>query len=245
MNLEGKHVLITGAALRVGRRISEVLLRAGADLSIHYRGSKEKAEELKAYALHLKRRCTLVQADLKDTDQIQRAVSQAVNALGPLSVLVNSASIFHPTFAASCTGEEWDELLTTNLRGQFFFAQEASKSMLSENQGVILNIADVHAEKPLKNFVAYVASKGGLIAMTRNLAFEWAPYIRVNSISPGPILPPERYTEETKAKSVTRTLLHRWGDLEDIAQAVLFLIENEYITGFDLKVDGGRHLVNP
>jgi pteridine reductase len=243
VNLDGKHALVTGAARRVGRQISEALLQAGAHLSLHYWQSETEALALKSLAATLGRSCTLIRADLKEPTQIHQAVSEAVERLGPVSILVNSASEFVATPALTCTPEEWDAILGTNLRGQFFFAQEAGRTMLREKQGVILNIADVNAEKALRNHVAYIVSKGGLLSMTRNLAYEWAPHVRVNSISPGPVLAPERYSEETKQKSANRTLLHRWGAPADVAQAALFLIENDYITGFDLKVDGGRDLI--
>src|SRR5207248_89318 len=130
--------------------------------------------------------------------------------------------------------KDWDHLLDVNLKGQFFLAQACAKTM-QKNGGVILNIADVNGERPMKNFTPYVCSKAGLLMMTRNLAKEWAPKIRVNSISPGAVLLPESYNEEQRQRSIEQSLLKRLGSPEDIAQAALFLIANDYITGFDLK----------
>jgi pteridine reductase len=125
------------------------------------------------------------------------------------------------------------------LKSQFFLTQAVAKTM---KQGVILNLADVNGERPMRNFTPYTCSKAGLLMMTRNLAKEWAPKIRVNSISPGAVLLPESYTEEQKQKSIDRSLLKRLGSPDDVAEGALFLIANDYITGFDLKVDGGRSL---
>lgn len=241
MKLKGKHVLVTGAARRVGREIAETLIGQGANLSAHYHHSREAVEKLLTWGRSQGVRTVAVQADLKQSKEIEAAVAEAVEELGPVDILINSASIFHPTPALTCTDSEWDEMLDSNLKGQFFFAQQAARSMTGR-EGVIINIADVHASKPIAKYTPYAASKAGLVMMTRNLAKEWAPNIRVNSISPGAVLLPETYTLEQAQKSIDRSLLKRVGTPTDIAQAVLFLVENNYVTGFDLKVDGGRSI---
>jgi pteridine reductase len=238
----GKHVLVTGAARRVGRVIAEHLLQRGVNLSAHFHHSQPDVENLLAHAKRTGARAVAVRADLKQPREIQAAVTKCAAQLGPIDILINSASIFHPSPALECSEAEWDEMLDANLKGQFFFAQAAARTMVNRS-GVIINIADVHASKPIRNYTPYASSKAGLIMMTRNLAREWAPLIRVNSISPGPVLLPETYTEAQKERSIERTLLKRLGSPEDIAQGTLFLIANDYITGFDLKVDGGRSLV--
>lgn len=245
MTLSGKHVFITGAARRVARAIAEALLAApdakGLTISAHYFRSKADVDALVAHGKKTGHEIVPVQADLRDVSQVRAAVKTAVGRLGPVDILVNSASDFYPTPALDVTEEQWDALLDLNLKGQFFLAQAVGADMLRRG-GVILNIADVNGERPMRNFTPYTCSKAGLLMMTRNLAKEWAPKVRVNAISPGAVLLPETYTEAQRQRAIDRSLLKRLGSPEDIARAALFLIENEYITGFDLKVDGGRSL---
>ncbi len=170
-----------------------------------------------------------------------RLVAEAEKAFGPIDVLVNSASSFYPTPVETVTEAHWDDLERINLKAPFFLSQAARKNMKAGS--VIVNIADVNGERAMRRHAPYSCSKAGLLMLTRNLAKEWAPAIRVNSISPGPVLLPLNYTEEQKRKSVERTLLRREGSPKDIAEAAIFLIGATYITGFDLKVDGGRSLV--
>lgn len=238
MQLTGKHVLITGASKRVARTLAERVLAEGARVTAHYFQSKAEAEALKATAPE---RVALVQADLRDMKGMAGLVAQAEKAFGPIDVLVNSASSFYPTPVETVTEAQWDDLEQINLKAPFFLSQAARKNMKAGS--VILNIADVNGERALRRHVPYSCAKAGLLMLTRNLAKEWAPQIRVNSISPGPVLLPENYTEEQKKKSIERTLLGREGSPKDIADAALFLMSASYITGFDLKVDGGRSLV--
>lgn len=242
MNLEGKHVLVTGAGKRLGRAIASRLLDYPIRLTVHYRKSRKEAASLVAEAERRGREATLVRADLKSTAEIRRAATQAVSRLGPIDVLVNSASAFYPTPVLDCSVPQWDDLLDANLKGQFFFAQHAARTMMRNEGGVIVNLADVYGEKGLARYGPYAASKGGLLALTKSLARELAPKVRVNAISPGPVLFPESYTEEQKARSIDKTLLKREGSPADIAEACLFLVQNDYITGFNLVVDGGRSL---
>lgn len=238
MKIESKHVLITGGAVRVGREISHQLASRGARLTLHYRSSKEAAERFAGELQKKGVQAQLAQADLKSIPEIKTMFETAVKTFGPVDILINSASTFYPTPAETCSLEQWDDLLQTNLRGQFFVAQEFKKQI---ETGVIINIADV--QRPVKMHAPYCASKAGLHALTQSLALEWAPSFRVNAISPGPILFPESYSEEKKQKSIERTLLKRKGAPSDIANACQFLIENDYITGAEIVVDGGRSLV--
>jgi len=242
MQIQGKHALVTGGGKRVAKIIAETLMDLGANLSVHHRESREEAEGVVKMAIARGLKSVAVHADLAKPAEIAAAVATAEKALGPVDILINSASIFHPTPTLNTSVEAWDELLNINLRGQFFFAQAVLKQMGTRG-GVILNIADVHAAKPIRNYTPYAISKAGLVMMTRNLAREWAPRVRVNSISPGPVLLPKDYTEEKKQQSIERTLLKRVGSPRDVAAAAIFLIENEYVTGYDLRVDGGRSLV--
>lgn len=245
MQLAGRHVLITGAGKRVARRIAEVLLAPehgdAVKLSAHYFRSADAVKELVTWGKTHGREVHAITADLRDVGQLRAAARDAVQRFGPVDVLVNSASDFFPTPALEATEEDWDRLLDVNLKGQFFLAQAVAERM-REKGGVIVNIADVNGERAMRNYAPYTASKGGLLTLTRSLAKEWGPKIRVNAVSPGPVLLPESYTEAQRQRSIDRTLLKRLGSPDDIAQACLFLIENDYVTGFDLKVDGGRSL---
>ncbi len=244
MNLKGRHILITGAAKRIGRALALSLATEKARLTVHYQTSREDAERVCQRAKQSGSDAIYIQADLAKLSQITQAVGDAVNHFGPVEILINSASIFHPSDALTVTVEEWDRFQDINVRGQYLFAREVAKHLLpTRGQGVILNLADVHGERPVRKFLPYTISKAGLLLMTRALAKEWGPDIRVNSISPGAVLLPDHYTEEEKLRSIDRSLLGRLGTPEDIVNAARFLIENDYITGFDLKVDGGRSLV--
>jgi NAD(P)-dependent dehydrogenase (short-subunit alcohol dehydrogenase family) len=246
MNLAGKHVLVTGAGKRVGRAIAELLLdpARGPDvrLTAHYRSSRAEADALAAWGRARGRDVRPAAADLADVAALRRLVADAEQALGPVDVLVNSASDFYPTPADTVTETEWDHFHTVNAKGQFFLAQAVAPGMRQRGAGVIVNIGDVNAERPVRGYAPYVASKGALSSLTRALAKEWAPTIRVNAVHPGAVLLPESYTEEQKRKAVARAPLGRWGTAHDVAYGVLFLVENDYVTGFGLNVDGGRSI---
>ena len=236
MEISGRHFFITGSGKRIGRRLAESFLEKGARLSAHVHTSKKEGDELFA---RFPGKVHRVQADLRKIPEIQAAVISAEKKWGPIDVLINCASPFYPTPFFDCTESEWDDLLGGNLKGQFFLCQAVAKNMKS---GVILNLCDVNANTPMKNFSPYVSAKAGLLMLTKNLAFELAPQVRVNSISPGPVLLPEHYTPLQRQRTEERTLLKRLGSPEDIVAAAHFIIENDYLTGIDLKVDGGRSL---
>jgi len=245
MQLKDRHILVTGAAKRVGRAIAECLLDPargpGVRLTAHYHQSETNARDLAATLKKRGRESHLVSADLRDPKALAAAMDSAVARFGPVDILVNSASAFYPTPANTVTPAQWDELLDTNLKGHFFLAQSFHRQ-LGNRPGVIVNIADVNGEIGMKRHAPYSAAKGGLLALTRTLALEWAPRVRVNAVSPGPVLLPESYSEAQRRRSVERTLLGRVGSASDVALAVLFLVENDYVTGMNLRVDGGRSL---
>lgn len=238
MRLKGKHVFITGAAKRVARAIAERLLGEGANLSAHYFHSETEAKALHGLA---PQRIRLLRGDLRDMAILPELVAQAEKAFGPIDVLIHSASSFYPTPVDTVTEAQWDDLERINLKAPFFLSQAAARQMKAGS--VIINIADVNGERAMRRHLPYSCAKAGLLMLTRNLAKEWAPRIRVNSISPGPVCLPEHYSTAERENSVKRTLLGREGTPGDIAEAALFLIEATYLTGFDLKVDGGRSLV--
>jgi len=212
---------------------------------LHYRASAGEARLLQAELNHARKNSVaLIQADLLDIDKISSLVEQTVQTFGRLDGLVNNASSFFPTPLGDITEEHWQDLIGTNLMAPLFLAQSAAPA-LRKAQGAIVNLADIHAERPLKNFVVYSVAKAGLIAVTRSLARELAPEVRVNAIAPGPILWPDdaSFDELSRQRIVSQTPLKREGEPDDIAKAVYFLIaEAPYVTGETIRVDGGRHV---
>lgn len=238
--LSGQLALITGGAQRVGRAIALELARAGADVVVHYHTSATAAEETVAEIRSLGRRALALQADLADPNAIDLLFDRLAAEAGALSVLVNSAAVFPRLPIGSVTPEAWDSLMALNLRAPFFCAQRAAAAMSTRGGGVIVTIADVGGEIPWAGYVPYGISKAGVLMMTRGLAVALAPHIRVNAVAPGPVLMPEGWSEEQIRRSVARTLLKRTGSAEDVARAVRFLVESDYITGETIFVDGGR-----
>lgn len=243
--LNGKVALVTGGARRIGATISRRLHAEGMNLVIHYRNSKEDAHALQE-ELHANRpdSVMLIGGDILSIPKLQNLVYETVEEFGHLDVLVNSASSFYPTPMGKAEEKQWDDLIGTNLRAPFFLIQ-AAMAQLKANQGCVVNLADIHAFRSLKNYPIYTAAKAGLIALTRSLARELAPDVRVNAIAPGTILWPERDLDEmTKQRIISRVPLKRPGAPEHIADTVLFLIRDaDYITGQVIAVDGGRSVV--
>ena len=240
--LEGKTVLITGAARRVGAAIARTLHAAGANVLLHYRSSAEEAEHL-ARELQAARRGSVktLQADLLDAHQWAPLIDAAVGTFGRLDVLVNNASTFYPTPVGEITPQQWDDLIGTNVKAPLFLSQAAAPA-LRETGGLILNLVDIHGLRPLKRFPVYCTAKAALAMLTHSLARELAPHVRVNGIAPGPIMWPEDAPDsEMKAKIISQTLLQRQGSPHDVARTALFFAaEAPYITGQILAVDGGR-----
>jgi pteridine reductase len=241
-SLAGKVVLITGGARRVGAAISERLHAAGASIALHYRRSADEANALRA-TLETRRAGSTValQADLLDVAALPGLVEATLARFGRLDVLINNASSFYPTPLGKITPAHWDDLFGTNLRAPLFLSQSAAPA-LRDSSGLVLNIVDIHGQRPLRHHPVYSAAKAGLIMLTQSLAREMAPRVRVNAIAPGPVLFPEHgVSDEMKASIVERTLLKRIGSPEDIARAALFFAaEAPYVTGQILAVDGGR-----
>jgi pteridine reductase len=242
--MQGKVILVTGGARRVGAATCRRLHAQGANLAVHYRSSIEEAQTLQAELNHTRPgSVALVQADLLDIARLPQLVAETVERFGKLDALVNNASSFFPTPLGEITADMWDNLMGSNLKAPLFLSQAAAFE-LRKQQGCIVNIVDIHSEWPLKNYVVYNAAKGGLASLTRSLAQELAPEVRVNGISPGPILWPEAGAwadEASRQHIIDRTLLKRTGEPNDIARTVAFLIADApYITGQIIAVDGGR-----
>ena len=240
--LAGKVAFITGAARRVGAEIARVLHGAGANTVLHYRSSSEDAAEL-ARQLNAARpgSAALVSGDLLEIGQLPELARAATQAFGRLDVLVNNASSFYPTPVGDITEIDWDDLMGTNLKAPLFLSQAASSALRISN-GLIVNIADIHGMRPLSRHPVYSVAKAGVIMLTRSLARELGPHIRVNAVAPGPVMWPEDgMDKEVQAMIVERTALKRPGSPDDVARAVLFFAtEAPYVTGQILAVDGGR-----
>ena len=241
-SLTGKTVLITGAARRVGATIARILHDAGANIVVHYRKSAREAETLVAGLNGARpKTATAAQAELLDVDSLPRLVEAATGAFGGLDVLINNASTFYPTRIGEITSRAFDDLIGTNLKVPTFLAQAAAPA-LRASRGLILNIVDIHALRPLRDYTVYCTAKAGLHMLTRSLAKELGPEIRVNGISPGPILWPEGQGDTAQRdKIIERTILKRMGEPKDIARTALFFAAHApFITGQVLAVDGGR-----
>jgi len=239
-----KTVLLTGGARRIGAAIAHTLHRAGMNLALHYRSSGEEAAALRD---ELNRRradsVILLQADLRDTASLPALVEQTIARWGRLDALINNASSFYPTPLGRTTEADWDDLLASNLKAPFFLSQAAAPPLRAV-EGSIINLVDIYARLPLENHPVYCAAKAGLAMLTRSLAWELGPAVRVNGIAPGAILWPEQeMSEATKAQLLSRIPLRRRGEPVDITSTVLFLLQDgRYITGQIIAVDGGRSL---
>jgi pteridine reductase len=238
-------VLITGAAKRVGAQIARTLHRAGYDLALHYRRSRDDMDALRSELEPLRPDSTIsIQGDLSDISALNDIVEKCTSRFERLDAIVNNASAFFPTPIANATAAQWDELFASNARAPFFLAQAAA-STLKKSCGCIVNIVDIYFEQPLARHPIYSMAKAALAMMTKSLARELAPDIRVNGVAPGAILWPDNgQTYTNQDDLIARTPLKRTGSPEEIAKAVLFLIRDAtFTTGQILKVDGGRSLV--
>ena len=250
MNPASPVILVTGAARRGGAEIARALHAAGARVIVHYRSAAAEADALVAQ-LNASRpdSAIAIAGDLARDGEPARIAQAALAAFGRLDGLVNNASSFFPTPLGHIDEAAWDDLVGSNLKGPLFLTQALAPA-LRESGGAIINIVDIHAERPLRGYLAYCTAKAGLLGLTRALAVELAPVVRVNGVAPGPIEWPEddQFPPQERAAIVANTLLEREGRPSDIASAVRFLLlEAPYVTGQILNVDGGRsaHLVTP
>ena len=240
--LEGKSVLVTGGARRVGAAIARRLHAAGASVLLHYRDSETDAASLAAELNAVREKsAATVKAELLAPIAPRALVAAALEHFGRLDVLVNNASSFFPIAVGAIEASHWEELIGSNLRAPLFISQEAAPH-LTRQQGAIVNIVDIHADRPLKGYPVYSVAKAGLAALTRSLALELAPQVRVNGVAPGAIAWPEdgQFAPEERARILATTPLGRIGEPDDIAQAVHFLACAPYVTGQIIAVDGGR-----
>jgi len=240
---DNKVVLITGAAHRIGATTARYLHEKGMNIVLHYRTSRKAAQDLQQELNAARENSViLVQADLLASNALPALVKEAYGAWQRLDVLINNASTFYRTPLDKASEEHWNDLVGTNLKVPFFLAQAAAP-WLSRHQGCIVNMVDIHAERPLKAYPIYSMAKAGLVMLTKSLACELGPEVRVNAIAPGAILWPKEIDEVTKQRIVNKTFLKRKGEPLDVAKAIYFLVnEATYMTGQVLAIDGGRSL---
>lgn len=243
-SLSGKAALVTGGARRVGAAIARRLHAAGASVLLHYRDSEADAAKLEAELNALRpKSAAKVKAELLAPIAPRALLSAARDTFGRLDLLVNNASSFFPVEVGAIEASHWEELVGSNLRAPLFICQEAAPE-LAKREGAIVNIVDIHADRPLKGYPVYSIAKAGLAALTRSLALELAPRVRVNGVAPGAIAWPDdgQFEPAERARIIATTPLGRMGSPEDIAQAVHFLACAPYVTGQVIAVDGGRSL---
>lgn len=239
MEISGRTALVTGAARRLGRALADALADAGADVVVHYRSAAAAARNTVAAIEAKGRRAVALQADVASSGDIARLITDTERAFGRLDILVNSASTFERRPVLEISEEEWDRVLAVNLKGPFLLSQ-AAVPLLRSGGGVIINLVDLSALQAWPSFAHHAVAKAGLLHLTRILARALAPDIRVNSIAPATVLPPEGY-EGTAASG--KRVLRRGGEPADVVGALLYLIRSDFVTGENLVVDGGRMLL--
>ncbi len=242
MIIQSKTALITGGAVRVGKAISLELAQAGANVIVNYSSSSEEAQETTHEIEALGRKAMAVQADVSKWDEVQAMFSEIHQKMGRVDILVNSASPWKRTPVPTTSMDAWHLVTGVQINGAFYVSNLAAIDMLASRAGVIINIVDLSAWEAWPNLTAHAVGKSALLAMTRQFALELQPYVRVNAIVPGPVLPPPDYSIEQIEKAAARTLLNRWGTPQDISKTARFLIESDYINAEFITVDGGeRH----
>lgn len=245
-SLQNKVILITGGAKRVGASICRLLHASGANLMIHYRRSAKEARALQA-ELNLQRpnSVAIIQGDLLNLSILPSLIQESIKHFGQLDVLINNASSYYPTEIGDIKDDQWQDLMGSNLKAPLFLAQSAAAE-LRKQHGCIINITDMHVERPKKGYIVYSVAKAGLVTLTKSLAHELSPEVRVNAVAPGPVMWPEdnpQFDELYRQRVISQTLLKRIGEPNDIAKAVKFLIQDApFITGQIIAVDGGRSL---
>ncbi|MDA9925684.1 pteridine reductase [Gammaproteobacteria bacterium] len=239
-----KRILITGAAKRIGKEMALSFFNKGWDIVIHYNSSKEEAEAL-ADQMNSERNnsAMLVQANLDNANEVEMLVEKILSKNGSIDALINNASTFYPTPIGTFSEENWNALMGSNLKAPLFLIQSFYKE-LEKNKGFIINVTDINVDRALVNHSIYLAAKSGLQTLTKSLAKELAPNIRVNAIAPGAILEPPNtdWTAEQKNNIINAVPMRRMGTEKDIVDAAIYLSEAEYVTGQILNIDGGKSL---
>ena len=240
MNPKGKTAIVTGGAHRVGKGIVLGLAQAGANVVINYNSSAASAEETANQSREFDVGALAIQANITDQYQVEALVAAANKEFGRVDILVNNASLWKKTPFPTGNTDDWHLVTNILINGAFYCSNAVAPLMLAQGDGVIINIIDLAAYEPWPEYIAHCVGKSALLAMTRQLALELAPAVRVNAIAPGPTLPPPDFDDEQIAGAAQKTLLDRWGSSQDIAGAVLFLVKANYVTAETLAVDGGQ-----
>ena len=243
MDLKDKVAMITGGA-RIGQVVARELATRGCSLALIYRSSREAAENTASLARAAGVKAAVLQADAVDESQVRAAVDEAAKSLGRLDILINMASVYAKT--PNPSGTEWSAALDSNAKSAFLFSTYAAPIMKKNGGGRIVNFSDwlpLSGRPHYKDYTPYYTSKAAVAALTQSLALEFAPEILVNAIAPGPILAPPDLTPDENARVLEATALAKWGGAGEIAKAVLFLIDTDFVTGECIRVDGGRHLL--
>ncbi len=244
MELKNRTVLVTGAGVRLGQAIAVSLGKQGMKVALHYHQSLEGAKETLELIGGDSKQHGCFQADLRQVSEIELLIQQIEAQLGQIDVLINNAADFFPTPLGKVSESEWDHLTSLNLKAPFFLSQLVGTSMLSRGHGKIVNIVDVAAERPWPQFLPYCASKAGLVSLTKGLAKALAPAVQVNAVAPGTMLPPPESSSFSQDLAIERSLLKKMGRPDDISKAVTYFLENDFVTGTVLPVDGGRMLAS-
>jgi len=240
METAGTVALVTGGARRLGRAFAHALAGAGCDVVVNYNSSAAEAEATVGEIRALGRRAVAIRADVSRVDEIRHLIDEAAQVFGRLDILVNSASLFERAPVSEIDEAAWDRVLGVNLKGPFFLSRAAAPLLRRDGGGVIVNIADLSALQAWPSFAHHAVSKAGLVHLTRVLARAFAPEIRVNAITPGTVLPPERHEGEDGSE---KRLVARTGEPDDVTRALLYLVQSDFVTGENLVVDGGRLLL--
>jgi pteridine reductase len=242
MDAANKIALVTGGARRVGKAIALALARSGARVILTYHTSVEEAAATVAEIERSGGVASAVHCDQRDLGAIDRLFDRLRLDHARLDILVNNAAIMERQPALDITPDDWSRVIDTNLRGPFFMAQRAAQWMLTTGGGTIVNIADLSALHPWPSYLTHTISKSGLVAMTKSLALALAPSIRVNAVAPGMVLKPDEWSDERWAKMIAALPLQREGTPEDVAEAVLYCVRSDFMTGQTIVIDGGRSL---
>ena len=243
MELPGKIALITGGAHRVGREISIALAQAGCHLAIHYHHSEKAAKDTASTAKALGVNTAIFRSDLRMRDQIEELFLLIDSQYGSLDILVNSAAIMNKVAFQKAEEDDWHDTIDLNLKAPFFCIQKAAERMLINGAGAIVNISDIAGLRPWRDYPVHSVSKAGLEMLTKVAARAYAPEIRVNAVAPGPVLKPDEMSNARWQELGAALPLQHCGNAEDVARAVIFLLENDFITGETLVVDGGNQLI--
>ncbi len=238
MEIKDKNALITGSAKRIGKEIALSLAKEGCNVIIHYNSSESEAERVRKEAEKFGVKAYKIKANLEYKADVDFLIQESLNLFGKIDILVNNASIYYPTPIDKVSEEDLDRFYNIHIKAPFFLSKELGKVMFENKEGRIINIIDYSAIRPYPNYTPYTVSKGGMITMTRAFAKEFAPYVLVNGVLPGPIVPPEDL--EDLEIPLKKTILKKWGGEKEVFKAVKYLIETEFTTGSFIPVEGGR-----